>query len=63
MRGLGSAEVWRACFLAFALNVVGDLVDLVKDIAVAVNEVGDLARRVHNGRVIAAAEGASDLGE
>jgi hypothetical protein len=36
-------------FLAFAFDVVGDLVDLVKDITVAVYEVGDLGGCVHNG--------------
>src|SRR5215210_2297468 len=48
--------------LAFAFDVVGDLVYLVKDVAIAVDEVGDLGVGVHDGGVIAAAEGATDLG-
>ena len=48
---------------AFAFNMVGDLVDLVKDITITVYEVGDFSRRVHNGGVVTAAESASDFGE
>src|SRR3712207_4228745 len=48
---------------AFALDLVGYFVDLVKDVAVAVYEVGDLGGRVHHGRVVAATEGAADLGQ
>src|SRR4028118_2421299 len=47
--------------LALAFDVVSDLVDLVKDISVAVNKIGDFAIRVHDRGVIAAAEGASYL--
>ncbi len=36
--------------------------DLVKDIAVTIYEVGDLGSSVHDGGVVPAAEGASDLG-
>src|SRR5215208_5957046 len=50
-------------FSAFDFDVVGDFVDLVKDVAVAIYEVRDLGGCVHNGRVVPAAEGASDLRE
>ena len=36
-------------FSAFAFDVVGDFVDLVKDIPVAIYEVADLGRCVHDG--------------
>jgi hypothetical protein len=47
--------------LALAFDVVGDLVYLVEDVTVAVYEVGDLGVGVHDGGVVAATEGASDL--
>ncbi len=37
--------------------------DLVEGVAVAIYEVRDLGCGVHDSRVVAAAEGASDLGE
>jgi hypothetical protein len=54
--------LWRADSpLAFAFDVVGDLVYLVEDVAVAVYKVGDFGVGVHDGGVVATAEGASDL--
>ena len=51
-----------AC-LSLAFDVVGDLVYLVEDVAVAVYEFGDFGGRVHDGGVVAAAEGLADLGQ
>ena len=61
--GLGICGSLGCLILAFAFDVVGDLVDLVEDVAVAVYKVRDLARCVHDGRVVSAAEGASYFGE
>ena len=47
--------------LSFAFYLVGDLVYLVEDVAVAVYKVGDFGVGVHDGGVVATAEGASDL--
>src|SRR5215211_4792392 len=49
--------------LPFAFDLLGDLVYLGEDIAVAVNEVGDLCGGVHNGGMVASAEGLPYLGE
>jgi hypothetical protein len=48
---------------SFALDLLGDLMYLGEDIAVAVYEVGDLGGGVHNGRMVAPAEGLPYLGE
>ena len=47
----------------FALDLLGDLMYLGEDIAVAVYEVGYLCRGVHNGGMVAPAEGLPYLGE
>ena len=47
--------------LTFAFYVVGNLVDLVKDIAVALYKFRDLIGGVLYGRVVTAAECAPDL--
>jgi hypothetical protein len=49
--------------LSFTLDLLGDLMYLGEDIAVAVYEVGDLGGGVHNGRMVAPAEGLPYLGE
>jgi hypothetical protein len=46
----------------FALDLVGDLMYLGEDVAVAVYEVGDLCSGVHNGGMVASAEGLPYLG-
>ena len=48
---------------SLALNLLGDLVYLGEDVAVAIYEVGDLCRGVHNGGMVASAEGLPYLGE
>jgi hypothetical protein len=47
----------------FTLDLLGDLMYLGEDIAVAVYEVGYLCRGVHNGGMVAPAEGLPYLGE
>jgi hypothetical protein len=47
----------------FTLDLLGDLMYLGEDITVAVYEVGYLCRSVHNGGMVASAEGLPDLGE
>jgi hypothetical protein len=47
----------------FALDLVGDLMYLGEDVPVAVYEVGYFGRGVHNGGVVASAEGLPYLGE
>lgn len=47
----------------FTLDLLGDLMYLGEDIAVAVYEVGYLCRGVHNGGMVASAEGLPYLGE
>jgi hypothetical protein len=49
--------------LSFALDLLGDLMYLGEDVPVAVYEVGYLGRGVHNGGVVAPAEGLPYLGE
>lgn len=48
---------------AFAFDVVCNLVDLVEDVAVVVDEFGDLGGRVYDGGVVASAEVAAYFGE
>ena len=48
---------------SFALDLLGDLMYLGEDVAVAIYEVGDLCRGVHNGGMVASAEGLPYLGE
>src|SRR5215212_6538533 len=48
---------------SFALHLLGDLVYLGEDVAVAVYEVGDLCGGVHDGGVVASSEGLPYLGE
>ncbi len=47
-RGLGASFAWEGFLSAFALDVVGDLVDLVEDVAVAVHQFGDFGEGVHD---------------
>src|SRR5215211_619875 len=47
----------------FTLDLLGNLMYLGEDIAVAVYEVGYLCRGVHNGGMVASAEGFPYLGE
>jgi hypothetical protein len=47
----------------FTFDLLGDLMYLGEDIAVAVYEVGYLCRGVHNGGMVAPAEGLPYLGE
>jgi hypothetical protein len=48
---------------SLALNLLGDLVYLGEDVAVAVYEVGDLCGGVHHGGMVASAEGLPYLGQ
>src|ERR671933_1045051 len=50
-------------FSALTFDVVGELVNLAKDIAVTIYQISDLGGCMHDGRVITTAEGASDFGE
>ncbi len=61
-RGFAVFCVFGCLASPFAFDVVGDLMDLVEGVAVAVYEVGYFACGVHDGGVIATAEGATDLG-
>jgi hypothetical protein len=51
---------WRS---SFAFDLLGDLVYLGEDIAVAIYEVGYLCRGVHDGGMVASAESLPYLGE
>jgi len=72
--GLWKKQAFNACFLLqipgpggggspFAFYLLGDLVYLGEDVAVAVYEVGDFGGGVHDGGVVASAEGLPYFGE
>jgi hypothetical protein len=48
---------------SLAFDVVGDLVYLVEDVAVAVDEFGDFGGCVHDGGVVSTAESLADFGQ
>src|SRR5215211_6786548 len=54
---------WKRRGSTFAFDLVGDLVYLAEGVAVAVYEVGYLGGGVHDGGMVAAAEGFSYLGK